>query len=226
MRLVMAIGVWLGLGLGCVVGQTIPYHEATPSLKRARGPLVVGLAVEDERMEIVTRKKTASFVGLLRHDYGIPFDVRTRSGRPLEADLTLALTLGLAESGYHVVQVVVTPDQSSADIVRDVANAGGAHALIVRVNEWKSDTYQRTTLSYDLSVRVLSVPGGEVLGESFVTGQDVIPPGGWTTAGHIANVLPKALRAKLEEMLDGPAIRRALASAAPAGPPIAGSMPR
>jgi hypothetical protein len=227
MRLLLAIGVLLGVGTGCRVGQTIAYDRVTPVL-RAKAPLVIGVAVSDERKEILDGRKRPRFVGLLRGGYGNPWDVETSSGKPLGHDLETAMTRGLMARGYQVQHLVVEPGWTRHDVAREAARVGASRALLVRLAAWRSDAKVRVRLNYDLVVNVVDVPSAAIVGNNFVMGEDVFMST-YEMAFYMKDTLPRLFREKLEELLNEPLIVRALSPApalADAAAPTSESSPR
>ena len=85
------------------------------------------------------------------------------------------------------------------------------------IQEWKSDTYQNTALHYSVTVLVLD-PSGQELGRAAINGNDNLGGSFWAPAGYAEDNVPPAYAQKLEQLLNDPAILRALAPA-PSGPP-------
>jgi hypothetical protein len=206
-------------GSGCAFGRKHTYDLATPRLGYS-GATWIAIAGHDRRTEVVSGDKAPTFCGLSRGGFGNPFDINTKSDKPLAQDFAGAVQRGLAARGYRVTQVASAPGARPADVAATLARTGAAIGLVVNIAEWKSDTYNGTSLMYDVTLRALD-PQGQLLGEARIKGSDELGGSFMDPAGHAEEVVPRAYQAKLEQLLNAPAIVRALQApaAAPSPPP-------
>ena len=77
------------------------------------------------------------------------------------------------------------------------------------LDEWKADTYTKTSLSYDVTLRILDRTGRErgrkrISGKEDLGGDFVNPP------AHSREALPKAFKAKIELLFNDRGIKDAL----------------
>jgi hypothetical protein len=222
-RGMMMVVVLAALSAGCAVGQTITYHDATPSLRPPAAPVPLAIAVQDQRPEVLSGKKAPTFVGLMRGGYGNPFDVNTTSRKALADDVMAVLWRSFGASGYRLSGVAVAPTASAQEIVTKVAGKGAARLLVVQLGWLKSDTYMSTTLKYDLTARVFDVPSGRPLGVWRVARERVLGSDAWNPPALAKRAVPEAYREALEELLNAPPIMSALVAAPP--PPVAEAAP-
>ena len=140
---------------GCAVGNKHQYADATPNLQIENGH-ATAVSVQDRRPYVLDGDKDPDFVGVQRGGFGNPFDVTTASGKPLAADMSEAVVAALKKKNLTAAAVSVAPDATDATIKEIIASASAERLLIIKLLEWKSDTYQNTALIYHVE---LSVPG-------------------------------------------------------------------
>jgi len=212
-RGIVGVVMVAALAGGCAVGQQITYTSQVPRI-RSPGPVKVAVAVQDARQEVRFGTKSPNFCGMFRGGFGNPFDVTTASNRPLATDFADVIGRGLAAAGMYVAPVPAAPNQQDAETVRGLASQGADRALLIQIAQWKSDTYQNTSLEYFVTARVLDAQG-RLLGEDQITGKDSLG-GAWNPGAHAKEVVPLAYREGLERLLNSPRIQLALAAVASA----------
>jgi len=220
MRNIILVGALAALCGGCAVGQTITYDDATPGLT-ARAPVALALAVQDQRPELAEGQELPPFVGFCRGGYGNKFDVMTTSGRALGDDFMRVIGRGLGARGFRVANLPVASAAWPAQIVAMAARSGATRVLVVQLGDWKSDTYVRTKLVFDVTARVFDVATARMLGEARVARSQDLGGSFWDAPGHAKQVIPAAYSGALEDLLNAPSIVNALSApqAPPAMPP-------
>jgi hypothetical protein len=139
---------------GCAFGRHVDYSAVGPTLHVASDK-EVAVAVYDARPYVLSGGKNPQFVGVRRGGYYNPFNVNTVSGKPLAADLQQSIMTALAKSDIRTVaQEYRSPPRSDNE---------GQRLLVLRVKEWKTDTYSRTRFHYDIEASVFDSTG-RVLG--------------------------------------------------------------
>src|SRR5262249_42734858 len=147
MRILTVLAAALVLG-GCAFGRTYSYSDASINLpSAASGSGTIALAVQDRRPYVLSGNKPEKFVGLMRGGFGKPFDVNTESGGPVAVEVRDALARSLKAKGYTVNSVGVEPREAATDARRRLTS-GGTKAIMVTLNEWKSDTMMNTGIHY------------------------------------------------------------------------------
>jgi hypothetical protein len=222
-----AVILWCAAGMagcGSAPGQRHAYHVANPQVMQ-RGSLVLALAVQDWRPYVATGEKRSTFVGLSRQRYGQPSDVKTVSGASLATDFASSIGRGLKTAGYKVTTVDVGDRSLLPQVRLELLRTGAQRGLAVQIQQWRSDTYSGTALDYDVALAVFDAVGQEI-GRTAIKGHDVIVFGGHFIDPDVRaeKAVSDAYARKLEELLNAPAIRRALAppTGAPPEPPPAG----
>ena len=153
LRAILMLCAFSAIG-GCAFGQKVDYRESTTYLS-ARSDIPVEVNVIDERPYVVSGSKNPTYVGTLRALYNNPFNVNTLTGDPLSFDLKEAIRRSLAKSSI------------AAPAAYSTTNANpGQKLLMLKLREWKSDTYMRTRFDYDITATVLDENGKELATKS------------------------------------------------------------
>lgn len=206
---IRAIFVTVILGIlttGCAIGvkHDYSYPEANWAVQTDKS---VAVAVHDRRSYIVNGNKTPDFVGLSRGGWGNPFDVVTVSARPLAADMSTAVTNGLKARNISVREVAISPKLSPVEARKAMAASGAARALLIELQEWKTDTYVATRLLYRVRAFVLGADGKELakteINGTEGLGSDLIP-------SETGKLVAPAYREKLNRIFKDPYIVDAL----------------
>ena len=193
---------------GCAAGQKHAYHEALPELA-ASGNWTVALATSDQRPYVLSGDKEPDVVGLARGRYGIPFNVTTKSEQPLADDITHAIAASLSKKGFHVVPVIVSHRENAASVLEKLRMAKGERLVLVTLHEWKSSTYWKVGLSYDVHAQIFDGKAAQMT-EHVVTGTEDLGRHGLSQSGYSREALPIALKVILEQLFNDPKIVRAL----------------
>ncbi|MDB5986548.1 MAG: hypothetical protein JWR16_1601 [Nevskia sp.] len=238
---VLALTLLLALG-GCdgfgAIGNKQDYAtKQAPLAYKSQGTATV-LAF-DERPYILSGSHNPDFVGLQLNNYGIPFSVKTKSGRPFAAEMTDAFARSLATGGIAARSIRLPGDEgddhdeNEADDDKDknkdkddedsdtritLAQAQAMllkgrprRALLVRVKQWESSTYKYTTLEFDLTAIVYDA-AGKALASKHIKGSDELGGKILGAARKAREVSAAALPLKIDEILNSPEIRAAFMS--------------
>ncbi len=190
---------------GCAAGQKFGYSEASFAVGRVPAGAPVAVAVLDARPYVLEGRKPESFVGLSRGGYGNPFDVTTRSGAPLAADMTTALATAIGAAGREARAVPVPAKGGVEGAKAALAGAGAERLLLFRLVEWKTDTMARTGLDYILTLDVMD-RGGTVLATERIYGKEV----SGSAIGSAEKDARRWFGEKFQRLLSAPAIAAAL----------------
>lgn len=206
---VFALGLLALVVSGCAIGNRYAYHTivADPQLT---GAAAVGVATHDQREYIRSGSKDPQFVGYQRGGFGNPFDVRTEDDKPMAEAMTTSIVNTLMRKGFRTRPVIVAHSLSSDEARQRLLRADAARMLLLTVQEWKSDAVMRIGLTYDVTMTVLD-RAGTVLAEKRIQGDKEVLGAAGLPSG-VGEVVGKAFKAKLEQLLDDPAITTALRS--------------
>jgi hypothetical protein len=192
----------------CAFGNRHAYHTVTADLTSS-GPGRISVATHDQRPYVVQKEKGPHFVGLTRGGYGNPFDVGTEDDRPLADGMTRAISKSLENKGFQPVPIFISPFESSESIRKMLLQDKVDRGILLTLREWKSDTHFDTSLLYDVTLSVLDRTG-RVIAEKWIQGRDNLGADVLNPPGHAGEAVPKAFKAKLEELLNDPAVANAL----------------
>jgi hypothetical protein len=198
---------------------SFPYeYRAAPDFQ-TNSAAKIAVGVQDRRPAVVTGDKEADFVGLQRGGYGNPFDAVTASGRPFAQDVTSSIVKGLTARQAATIPVTIPIGAAKDEAVEALVHSGAERLLLVYLNQWRSDTFVRTNLVYDLSAEVLDREGN-VLAQNALVGVDFFP--GSALARALADTeatLRKIHEQLLESLLNEDQITAALGPGASASRP-------
>lgn len=127
-------------------GRTENYSNAWPGIRYST-PVAVSVVTLDERSYTKNGSKPETFVGLMRGGYGNPFDITTESKGPLSKDISDAVTSGFLNAGTkaYVLPLYQGLNKAASKTER---------LLVLKIYEWKSDTFANTRFTYDLRADV------------------------------------------------------------------------
>lgn len=144
-----------------------------------------------------------------RGGWGNPFNVTTASGKPLAEDITTSICNSLSSKGFKAVAVSVSYSDSRDKIMEKMREAQSERLLLLTLNEWYSDTYTNTGLSYDVKIEVFDTNGNR-LAEKRTKGDDNLGGDFWNPPAHAKEAIPKAFKEKLEALLNNEEILKTL----------------
>jgi hypothetical protein len=193
---------------GCAYGNRYHYADARATPHYA-GNGAIAAATYDQRPYVLSGNKTPDFVGLQRGRFGIPFDVHTDKGQPLAEDFVQVMVASLKGVGYQARPVPTAATDKLPAVKSRLLQSKPRRALLLTINEWKSDTSKNVALYYDLSLSV-SAADGSLLAQKSLKGRDDLG-GQFFGSGKYAKVaVSDAFGLKLQALLDEPEIARAL----------------
>jgi hypothetical protein len=203
----LAVSLILALSTGCAVGNKHQYAGVAPNLT-VETSRTTAVAVQDRRPYVLDGDKDPKFVGIQRGGFGNPFDVTTESGRPLANDMCQAIVAALKKRNVAATPVDVLPKATDDEAKQVLLTASADRQILIRLIEWKSDTYQNTALIYDVRLSVFDA-GGKLLVENARQGRDDLG-GGFIAPSHAKEAVPEAFRRIFEELLNEPKVLAAL----------------
>ena len=198
----IAIVLFSTLG-GCAVGVTHQYNNAALQIKASSGSKLA-IGVQDRRLYVVTKEKPEKFVGLSRGGFGNPFDIKTASGEPLADDMSKSIQAALTKSGVNVTAINIPVGVDEAEAIKRLTGSSGK-AVLIELNEWKTNTYVNTTLTYDVQALVIGVDG-KVIASKKISGSENLGGSAMNPPGHSRKAVPIAFRRTIEELFSAPEI--------------------
>jgi len=185
----------------CAVGNTYDYRTTPPNLTASSArSLTVG--VLDQRPYVLSKDKAPSFVGLQRAALGNPWNVNTISRGPLADEFA-----SIIADGYKAKSTPLPFRTPEGDAITRLKASGAGRLLLVTVFEWKTDTYVRVALHYDLAAKIYDT-SGRLLGTNRIKGRDNLGP--VTLPAQVGPLAASAAKRKFEHLLNAPAIQQNL----------------
>ena len=201
------------------------YAKTTAALSYS-GQGKLGVAVQDRRAYVVSGEKRENYVGFFRGEFGNHMSNTTKSGAPLASDMANSLAGTMKHAGYDVVKLEIPPSDGAED-VRKVLAGGADKALFLVLDEWKAETNPSylgsnnpaaaftntgtggaTTLHHNATLSVMK--RGKVLASKKIQGDEGLGSSLLGPEKYAKKAVPPWFKGKLEEMLNDPAIARAL----------------
>jgi len=190
---------------GCAIGQDFDYTGGHIALLPGRSDTTTAVAVLDLRSYIVSGDKRENFVGLSRDGYGIPFNVKTRSGAPMAVDMATAVARALEANGQPSKPIFVAVKGGAEGAKLALMSSGAERLMLITLREWKTDTMTRTGLWFDVTLDVFDAQG-ETIASRHISGQEI-------AGGSILSAEKDAQRLfgeKIGELLDNRDVASAL----------------
>lgn len=181
-----------------------------------RGEGTVVVVTKDLRAHVLSGDKKPEFVGLIRGIFGNPADVRTKSRRPLTEDFSASIAAALTNSGFSATSDTVAGNESAAEAIDRLVKAAPDRIVIVQLRDWKTDSYRKIKLHYDLTISIYDRSGAML--ENVVDSADEEMPGvpEFTSKPYVDPIV-SAYRGKLAGWLNHEKVRTALGAASAAG---------
>ena len=204
MRIESAVAVTLlvaVLGIGCgSTSHEADYRNVIADLV-ATGSDTIALAVLDQRAQL-RQGERPSYAGDSRTAAGIRIRVYTKSGRPLAEDMTHAICASLEQRGFACEPLATRAHQDEQRVRKLLLQMKASKRLLLRVRRWRTSTFLKTTVHYDLILDALDREGKPIAtstqrGRQVIEADDPIRP-----LDVIANKVPPAFKARLEALLN------------------------
>lgn len=125
--------------------------------------------------------------------------------------MTEAISEALNRSGYTVTQLSLSHLDSESRVGRRLEEASPSTTVLLRLKEWKSDTYYRTRVVYDVELEVRSISErGERKAHLNFSGSESVGGSFWNPPGHAKRAVPIYFKARVEEWFSDPLVRELL----------------
>ena len=207
LKLFSLLGALLLLS-GCI-SYSYRLDHVAPELSSS-GQARVAVACHDQRSYVISGEYKPQNVGVVRSTVGIPAKMSTASGKPLAQDVGEVLRKALAQKGFQA-SLLSTAASDSVEEVYDKLKATGAERLLyLQINQWRTDTFNNLRFENDFVLQIMDKEGA-VLAETTRAGDDDL---GFLFGMNLLKMtqerVAKALKEKLEQLLNDPAAERAL----------------
>ena len=193
----------------CAMGNRYDYNDTRVAVGYSGQARRVTVAAWDQRPYVLDGDKDPDFVGLQRNRMGIPFDVVTASKQPLATEMTDAMVRALATAGFGATRVTLPGGRNEAAARDALLASRPARALLLRVDNWESDTLKNPAVFYDLTLSVYDASGHRLAAKT-VKGTDDLEGRFFNPMEKAKQIVPDNFRLKIESLLNAPEIAAAL----------------
>ena len=192
-------------------GNKHPYHEVVISTQvKSHDPIAI--AVHDQRHYVVNASKKATFIGSMRSGVGIPYDITTKSDKPLAEDFQIIIKQAMEKAGNKLIIVPAFLGISKEEVLSGLEKTQAPRRIYIDIREWKTDTYMKANLYCLLHLYVFN-QNNEIIAESSVKANAEGYGGSfWNPKKAAKKGALKAVKLKLEALLNDEVIVKALES--------------
>jgi len=192
---------------GCAVGNRFDY--ANTPVKAPAGKGSVAIAGLDVRPDLLVGDITPNYVGMIHGRFGVPYWVRTQSDAPLASEVAQSVAKGLQKAGYRTTVLTDSATSNQATAIRALTRTGSHRLVLVKLHQWESSTYVRTTLVYDVTVKVLDASGDKIVSAN-LSGARELHGNLWDPVKKARHEVLSSYSQIVDELLARPEIKDAL----------------
>lgn len=194
---------------GCAVGNKYKIEDSKIQFT-STGSSTVSVGALDQRPCVIEKTSPVTYIGMVRGGFGNPFNATTNNGLPFSDNISKSICLSLADKGYNVKQVILTPELTEEESIKRIIAQGQDKNIIVLIKKWESDVFMNFNVSYELLLKVISSKG-EIIAEA--KNKEEINASGSIfkePIGLSKSEVPRIYKKSLEELLNNPRIINAL----------------
>ncbi|HOE97159.1 MAG TPA: hypothetical protein PLS90_12875 [Candidatus Sumerlaeota bacterium] len=209
-RVAGALALTVVLLTGCSVVEVHSYTDPKMEVRREGAPRVCVVTV-DMRPYIVSGDFPPSFTGIVHGFWGNANAVLTASGQPLAEEMSRAVAGGLRREGLDPV-ILTVPAGTSPDVIqRRLQECGAERTVTLRVNEWKTRTWMRTSATYDLDWYFReTTPTGKQEASHEHSGRENLGGNLGDPRGYARVAVQRFFKRTIDEALADPNVKRVL----------------
>jgi hypothetical protein len=192
-------------------GNKHPYHEVVISAQsKSNNP--IALAVHDQRHYIVNASKSATFIGSMRSGVGIPYDITTKSDKPLADDFLGIIKQAMEKAGNKLFIVPTRSGLSKEEVYSELSKTQAPRSIYIDIREWKTDTYMKADLYCLVNLYVLDQNGATIAETSVKANAEGFGGSFWNPKKAAKKGALKAVKLKLEALINDKVVVKALES--------------
>jgi hypothetical protein len=186
-----------------------PYHEVVISTQiKSNDPIAI--AIHDQRHYVVNASKSATYIGNMRSGVGIPYDINTKSDKPLADDFVGVIKHAMEKTGNKLFIIPTRSGLSKEQVLSELAKTQAKRRIYFDIREWKTDTYMKADLYCLLHLYVFD-QNNTILAETSVKANAEGYGGSfWNPKKAAKKGALKAVKFKLEALLNDKVIVKAL----------------
>ena len=188
-----------------------PYHEVIISAE-AKSNNPIALAVHDQRHYVVNASKSATFSGSMRSGVGIPYDITTKSDKPLADDFLGIIKQAMEKAGNKLNIVITRSGLSKEEVYSELAKTQAPRRIYIDIREWKTDTYMKADLFCLVNLYVLNENNETIAETSIKANAEGYGGSFWNPKKAARKGALKAVKLKLEALINDKMVVKALES--------------
>jgi len=139
---------------GCTMWNK--YDLRKTQVRAPSGQSSIAVACVDERQSLRQGDITPELIGVTRDGYGIPYRVKTATKSPVATEIAAVITRGFG-SNRKLPPPITSPDAASA--LAALRGTGTDRQVLIRIQQYNSDTLINTELDYAFIVEVRDSAG-------------------------------------------------------------------
>jgi len=139
---------------GCTMWNK--YDLRKTQVSAPSGQSSIAVACVDERQSLRQGDITPELIGVTRDGYGIPYRVKTATKSPVATEIAAVVTRGFG-SNRKLAPPITSPDTASA--LAALRGTGADRQVLIRIQQYNSDTLINTELDYAFIVEVRDSAG-------------------------------------------------------------------
>ncbi|MEM9556742.1 MAG: hypothetical protein AAGC60_20955 [Acidobacteriota bacterium] len=187
---------------GCAVGNTHTFRYTPPEdpLQVETPRIVLFFEIDDQRRDIVSGDEPRSWVGEQRSGYGIPYTVKTTSGKDFADVARDAMARDLEAVGFTVESADRQPPTGAARRADALTDDGADVALHVVMRKFNSNTYTNIDVEWDFELTVYDASGEQAF-EDRVQGKQTLTGSFWNPVKAAKERVPPFFNRLVHEMI-------------------------
>jgi hypothetical protein len=190
------------------IGNRHQYHDIDLNLM-VTGSSSILLAVHDLRNEVISTGKAPDFVGYMRSGVGIPYNIGTKSKRPLADDMAETVSKALTKRGFKVTVVPAPASETHEQLVPRLKAMNAGMPVVLHLSEWHSDSYQAVWYNYNVILQVYDNEG-KFLGQKVIQGKEHVGTTMWNPVKLAKKRMPGEFKKRMEELFNSPEVTAVL----------------
>jgi hypothetical protein len=184
---------------GCAISRKVSYNDLSINLPRVTAKSI-GIAIWDQREQVIQEKRNPDFVGYMRSGVGIAYPMGTESGKAFADDIALDIFTSFQKNGYNVKITPTSYKESENTVLTNLKNSNSDKLILMKMNKLHTDGYTGFDLFYDLQTSVYK-SSSELLEQKSFKGTKPLGKG-----SKYKTYLPKGLKELIEEVFNDPVI--------------------
>ncbi|NLA41085.1 MAG: hypothetical protein GX874_06705 [Smithella sp.] len=129
------------------IGQNANYADAWPKIEYG-SDINIAVGVYDQRPYIIDGEKSPTYTGTVRPFTGNPWNVNTKSDKPLADEIASAVVSGFLHVGIQAQSISIAFSDSQQAAIEKLRHLGKKRIVLITLQEWRSDTYVNNNFLY------------------------------------------------------------------------------